>query len=201
MDTIIDRASIKSPSESNFIEYTSRIIQLLAGTFEKRRDFLLLDVGPVCNENIEFFARRVKRLYVCDIFTRLDRAHRKGLKPDCVWRDLDYAPCSFDAINLWDLVEHLDDKDAGRLVEICCDMLKPKGLLSVTAFEIQDAPREISSFVTGKDFRLSLRPQPRLELPWYYRHNRALISLLMPLSVVKIFGSPIGIREFLFRHE
>ncbi len=201
MDIIIDRASIKSPSASNSIEYTSRLLQLLSGTFEKRRGSLILDVGPVCNENVEFFARRVKRLYVCDIFARLDRAHRKGLTPDVVWHHLDYSPCSFDAINLWDLVEHLDDKDARRLVEICCDMLKPKGLLSVTAFEIQAAPREISSFVTGKDFRLSLRPQPRLDLPWYYRHNRALISLLTPLSVVKIFGSRIGIREFLFRHE
>ena len=201
MDTIIDRASIKSPSESNFIEYTSRILQLLSGAFEKRRDSLVLDVGPVCNENIEFFARRVKRFYVCDIFARLDRAHRKGLTPDAVWHHLDYAPCSFDAINLWDLVEHLDDHDARRLAEICCDMLKPKGLLSVTAFERQAAPREISSFVTGEAFRLSLRPQPGLDLPWYYRHNRALISLLTPLSVVTIFGARIGIREFLFRRE
>jgi len=201
LDTIIDRAPIKLPPESNCIEYTSKILQLLAGTFEKRRDSLVLDVGPVCNENIEFFARRVKRLYVCDIFARLDRAHRKGLKPDYVWRHLDYAPRSFDAINLWDLLEHLDDHDAKRLAEICCDMLKPNGLLSATAFEKKAAPREISSFVTGEAFRLSLRPQPRLDLPWYYRHNRALISLLTPLSVVKIFGSRIGIREFLFRHE
>lgn len=201
MDTIIDRPSIKSPSESSPIEYTSKILQLLAGTVEKRRDFLVLDVGPVCNENIEFFARRVKRLYVCDMFSRLDRGRRKGVSPDCVWRDLDYAPCSFDAINLWDLVEHLDDNDARRLAEICCGMLKPKGVLSVTAFESRIAPREVSSFVTGKDFRLSLRPQPWLDLPWYYRHNRALISLLMPLSVVKIFVSRMGIREFLFQHE
>jgi SAM-dependent methyltransferase len=201
LDALIDRASIKSPFESNSVEYTSKILQLLTGTFEKRRDSLLLDVGPVCNENIEFFARRVKRLYVCDIFARLDRGLRKGLKPDFVWRHLDYAPCSFDAINLWDLVEHLNDNDARKLVEICCDMLKPKGLLSVTAFESQTAPREISSFVTGEAFRLSLRPQPRLDLPWYYRHNRALITLLLPLSVVKIFGSRIGIREFVFQHE
>ena len=201
MDTIIDRAPIKLPPESNCIEYTSKILQLLAGAFEKRRDSLVLDVGPVCNENIEFFARRVKRLCVCDIFARLDRAHRKGLTPDVVWRHLDYAPRSFDAINLWDLVEHLDDNDARKLVEICCHMLKPNGLLSATAFEKQATPREISSFVTGDAFRLSLRPQPRLDLPWYYRHNRSLISLLMPLSVVKIFGFRNGIREFLFQNE
>jgi len=192
---------MKSHPESHSIEYTSKVLQLLAGTFEKHLDFLILDVGPVCNENIEFFARRVKGFYVCDIFVRLDRDRRKGLKPNCVWRHLDYAPRSFDAINLWDLLEHLDDNEARRLTEICGNMLKPNGLLSVTAFERQPAPREISSFVIGQDFRLSLRSQPGLDLPWHYRHNRALISLLMPFSAVKIFCYRSGIREFLFQHE
>lgn len=197
MNTIIDR----SPLESNSIEYTSKVLQMLAGTFEKHRNSLVLDVGPVCNENIEFFARRVKRLSVCDIFARLDRDRCKGLESNCVWRHLDYAPRSFDAINLWDLVEHLDDNAAKKLAEICCNMLKPNGLLFVTAFEKQPAPREVRSFVAGHDFRLSLRPLPGLDLPWYYRHNRALISLLMPLPVVKIFCYRSGIREFLFRHK
>ena len=201
MDTIIDRSSIKFFPESNSVEYTSKILQLLAGTFEKHRNSLVLDVGPVCNENIDFFARRIKRLFVCDIFAHLDRNRRKGLKPNSVWRHLDYAPSSFDAINLWDLVEHLDNNEAKRLTEICCTILKPNGLLFVTAFEEQPTPHEVSSFVTGQDFRLSLRPQPSLDLPWYYRHNRALISLLMPFSVIKIFRYRSGIREFLFQHE
>lgn len=190
---------MKSLPESNSIEYTSKVLQLLAGTFEKHRNSLVLDVGPVCNENIEFFARRVKRLSVCDLFIRLNRDRRKGLKTNRVWRNLDYAPRSFDAINLWDLMEHLDDNEARRLTEICCNMLKPNGLLFVTAFEKQPAPREVSSFVTGQDFQLSLRPLPGLYLPWHYRHNRALISLLMPLLVVKIFCYRSGIREFLFQ--
>jgi len=201
LDTIIDTYSINAPPESNFVEYTSKVLQLLAGTFKKHRDSLVLDVGPVCNENIEFFARRAKRLYICDIFTRLAQGRRKGLKPDSVWRYLDYAPGSFDVINLWDLVEHLDDDAAKRLTEICCNMLRPNGLLFVTAFERQPAPRQVSAFITKKDFRLLLRPQPGLDLPWYYRHNRALISLLRPLSVAKIFCYRSGIREFLFQHE
>lgn len=199
MDTIVDRSSINSPPESHSIEYTSNILQLLVGTLENHRDSLLLDVGPVCNENIEFFARRVKRLVVCDIFARLDRDRRNGLKPNSVWRHLDYAPSSFDAINLWDFIEHLEDIEAKRLVEICCNILKPNGLLFVTSFEEQHAPHEVSSFVIGQDFQLSLRPQPSLDLPWYYRHNRALISLMVPFPVVKIFRYRSGIKEFLFQ--
>jgi SAM-dependent methyltransferase len=201
LDTIIDRSSTNSHSDSNSIEYTSKILQLLADTFEKHQDALVLDVGIVCNENINFFARRVKRLYVCDIFALLNRDQRKGLKTKSVWRHLDYAPKSFDAINLWDLVEHLNDNEAKRLAEICCHILKQDGLLFITDFEKQPVPREVSSFVIGEDFRMSLRPQPNLDLPWYYRHNRALISLLMPFSVAKIFRYRNGIREFLFKHE
>lgn len=192
---------MESPPESNPVEYTSKVLQLLAVTFKKHRDFLVLDVGPVCNENIDFFARRAKRVYICDLFARLAQDRRKGLKPDSVRRYLDYAPDSFDVINLWDLVDHLDDDEAKRLTEICCNMLRPNGQLFVTAFEKQAASREVNAFIIKKNFRLSLRPQPRLDLSWRYRHNRALISLLRPLFVAKSFCYRSGIREFLFQRE
>ena len=201
MDTDFDRPSANTYPKSDAIGYTSKTLQLIVDTFGQHRTALLLDVGIVCNENINFFARQVQRLYVCDIFSRLDQDRRKGMETKCVWRHLDYSPNSFDAINLWDLVEHIDDGEAKKLTESCRVMLKRNGLLFITDFEKKNVAQEVSSFVIGNNFHLSLRPQPNLHLPWYYRHNRALISLFKPFSVVKSFRYRNGIRELLFQQE
>ena len=66
------------------------MVQLFVETLEQRQDVQILDVGPVCGENIMFFAHRVTRLYVCDMFLRLDRNRRKGLPSNKVWGHLNY---------------------------------------------------------------------------------------------------------------
>ncbi len=199
MDAIIDIPPINSHLESETIAYTSKILQQLANSLEKQRRAHVLDVGTVCNENINFFAQRAKKLFVCDIFAHMNRYHSSGLKTKSVWRHLDYEPNSFDVINLWNLVEHLNDNDAKRLTEICSKIVKKKGLLFVIDIENHVSAQTVSSFVIGEDFQISLRPQTRLDSPWYPRHNRAVISLFKSFSTVKIFQYRKGIREFLFQ--
>ena len=75
----------------------------------------VLDLGPVCEENITYFARRVKRFHVCDMFLRLNRNKREGLPSKMVWKHLDYRPHSFDGINLWDFIDHLNDDEIAQL--------------------------------------------------------------------------------------
>ena len=40
----------------------------------------MLDVGPICGDNINFFAQRVKKLFVCDIDKSLDIAGNIQIK-------------------------------------------------------------------------------------------------------------------------
>ena len=199
MDAIIDIPPTNSHLESETIAYTSNILQQLANRLENQRRALVLDVGTVCNENINFFAQRAKKLFVCDIFAHMNRYQSSGLITKSVWRHLDYEPNSFDVINLWNLVEHLNDNDAKRLTEICSKIVKKKGLLFVIDIENHVSAQAVSSFVIGEDFKISLRPQTHLDFPWYCRHNRAVISLFKSFSTVKIFQYRKGIREFLFQ--
>ena len=201
MDAIIDIAQINSHLESETLAYTSKILQQLADRLEKQRRALVLDVGTVCNENINFFAQRAKKLFVCDIFAHMNRHQSGGLKTKGIWRHLDYEPNSFDVINLWNSVEHLNDKDAKRLTDICSKIVKKKGLLFVIDIENHVSAQAVSSFVIGKDFQISLRPQTHLDFPWYCRHNRAVISLFTSFSIVKIFQYRNGLREFLFQRK
>jgi hypothetical protein len=178
--------------------YNSTILKLFVETLERWRDVEILDVGPVCQENIMFFAGRMHRLYVCDMFLRLQREPDRKPGGRDVFRHLDYPPRSFDGIQLWDLADHLDDDQVKRLVKRCFDMLRSTGLLMLTAFEKKPFPDLINTFVIGREYLLDVRGQPHLKLPWYCRHNRALMSLLADFNVVKSFRYRSGLRELLF---
>ena len=123
----------------------------------------------------------------------------KELHPDGGWKQLDYPDRNFDGIQLWDLCDHLEDDDVNRLVALCYAMLRATGLLMLMAFEKKPASSIVNTFVIGQDYRVDIRPQPHLELPWQFRHNRALTSLLSNFTIVRSFRYHSGIREFLFK--
>ncbi len=196
-----DRPREEPHSEYEPAYYTSNILRLFVDGLKGRRETQILDIGPVCGENISFLAQRVKRLYVCDMFHRLDRDRRKGLPPSQVWRHLDYPPRSFDGILLWDLAERLDDREAGRLVELCHSLVKPGGMVTVFVPGERASQSLVNSFVIGDNFRVNLRPQPHLALPQCSRQNRDVLVMMAPFKPVKSYIYRIGLEEFLFQHE
>ena len=180
--------------------YISRILPLFVEYLDDHPEGHLLDVGPVCGENIRFFASRVAKLYVCDLFHRLCQEKRRGRSASHVWPDLNYPVGSFEAVQLWDLGDHLEDREFTRLVELCILMLKPKGMLMLIATGEQPDTGFSSSLAIGESFRLHVRAQPDLDLPHYHRHNRELIAMMSPFRLVKSFIYRNGLREFLFQH-
>ena len=186
---------------SSFDDYTSMMLQIYVETLNKYSTAQVLDVGPVCEENITYFAQRVKRIYVCDMFLRLSRNRHKGLPTEKVWEHLDYAPNSLDGINLWDFIDHLNDDDIGRLVNLCHTALEPGGMMMVTSFEEQSAPSKIHSFVIKDGYRLNFRLQNHLDLPCYYRSNRIITDMLSEFQTVKSFIYRNGVREFLCKRD
>ena len=186
-------------SYSNSPDYTSNVLRLFAEDLERRREAQVLDMGPVCSENINLFAPRVRRLYVCDMFLRLECERRRGLPFSMAWRHLDYPPQCFDGILFWDLADHLDDLDGHRLTELCYHMLKPGGLMLVFALGEQVIPPVVNSFVIGEGFRVHQRLQSHLDLPLNIRQNRKILALMTPFTPAKSFIYRNGLREFLFR--
>ena len=181
------------------VGYSSTILELFVESLARWSDVRILDAGPVCQENITFFARKIQRHYACDLFSRLHRELGEQPRPGKLFWDLDYPSGSFDGIQLWDLIDHLDDDQVRRLVTRCFEMLRSTGLLMLIALEKKPEPALINAFVIGRNYRLDLRRQPHLELPWYGRHNRALQSLLAEFEIIKSFRYINGLREFLFK--
>jgi len=135
------------------------------------------------------------------MFLRLNRDRLNGVPPSRIWRHLDYPPQTFDGIQLWDLLDRLDDREAGRLVELCHTMVKPKGMVIVFALGEQPSPSQLNAFAIGEEFRMSVRPQPHLDLPTNFYHNRQVIAMMAPFSLVKSFIYRSGLREFLFQRN
>ena len=180
-------------------DYTSEMLQQYVDNLEQRSKPIMMDLGPVCEENIMYFANRVKRHHVCDLFIRLDRYHRQRLAIKKLWDHLDYPDQSFNGIHVWDFVDHLDDRDAARLLDLCHLMLKPQGMLMLTGFEESAQPSVIYSFVALENCRLTFQPQHHLNLPLFYRSNREFTALLSRFRLVKSFLYRNGVREFFFQ--
>ena len=183
-------------------QHTSNALKLFTEHLENQTDAQVLDVGPVCGENVDFFARRVKRVFVCDMFLRLDLARRKDLTQNQAWQNLDYPSHSFDGIALWGLFDYLDDQGISALIARCADMLRPSGtLLAVVQDEHNIVDPGINSYVVSEDFDLLRRPQPHLTLASQRRHNRALLGMVAPFIPLKSFIYRGGIREILLQRK
>ncbi len=199
MASLAHRAGEGAYPEPDLADYTSNVLRLFVEALRRRQEPQVLDVGPVCGENISFLAHRVRRLYVCDMFLRVDRDRRKGVPLSWTWQHLDYPPQSFDGILLWDLADHLDDREVVRLVELCRTMVRPGGMVAVFVLGAKVLSNTVNSFVIGDGLRLNLRPQPHLDLPLYVRQNREVLSLFTPFTPVRSFIYRTGLREFLFQ--
>ena len=172
-------------------DYVSEMLQLYVGHLEQLPRPKIVDLGPVCEENIMYFANRVKCHHVCDLFIRLHRFKRQDRK----------QPERSTTNKLWDFLDRLDDTKAGRLLDLCHQMLKPRGMLLLTGFEESAQSSVIYSFVALDNYRLGFRPQHHLDLPLFYRSNRELTALLSRFRLVKSFLYRNGVREFFFQRD
>lgn len=159
----------------------------------------ILDLGPVCGDNINFFARHVRRLYLCDMFFRLVRKGNSDEPFHRVWEDIDYPPESFDGVLVWDLLDRVDDLQVGKLVKRCQSIVKPGGTVMIFALGEHASSTVVNSFVIKEDFRLYLRPQHHLNLPLHVRRNREVLKMMSSFTLLKSFIYRNGTREFLFR--
>ena len=192
-------ASVHDYSDAgiSLADYSSMMLHSYFETLDQTSTAEVLDIGPVCEENIIYFAQRIKRFHVCDMFLRLNCNRRKGLPTNKVWEHLDYAPHRFEGINLWDFIDHLNEDEFARLVELCYTFLKPSGTITITSFEAQRAPAKIYSFVIQTDYKVTFRLQNHLNLPRYYHSNRIITEMLSAFRMVKSFIYRNGVREFL----
>ncbi|MBC8178687.1 MAG: class I SAM-dependent methyltransferase [Deltaproteobacteria bacterium] len=190
-----------SQSGSHLPGYTSNALRLFLEGLEQVRESQVLDVGSICGDNITFFARRIKRLYICDMFFHLSRDSRGILPPNQIWKHLDYPPHSFDGILLWNLIDYLNDSQVGRIAALCHDMLKPEGMV-LASLAGKSMSGTVPCYFAIKDrFRLEINPKPEIGLSLHIRSNREVLELLSLFTPEKSYLYQNGIREYLLRNN
>ena len=194
------RTSPKPATQPSCAEYDSQVLRLFIDEIGSRSDAAVLDVGRIYNATVNFLTRRVKRLFVFDIFLRMAQHLHEGAPPGRALSHFDYPPESFDGVLLWELIDRLDEEEGKRLVELCRKTMKPGGGLVVFARSDQDDSDEVNAYAIKEPLHLEIHPYPRLGLPFYYRQNRDIIKLLSPFSLVSSFICRNGTREFLFQN-
>ena len=105
-------------------------------TFAKEMTLLskprILDLGCLCDSNIEFFTHLGCKLFVKDILNANVRAWTDSedmteISIDEIARDFEYPDNFFDGILLWDVFDHFDFKDAQIVLNNAQSILKEKG--------------------------------------------------------------------------
>lgn len=188
-------------SDSEAFNYTSVTLKRFIEGIEEQPDGRLLDLGPIFNDNIYFLSHRVKRLYVCDLYRRLDEDIRDQRPLSQLSRHLDYPSDTFDRILFWDLTDRLDNAIVSSIVEKCFEMIKPGGIIMVLTMGDQVSPIGRDTFIVREDFQLYLKPQTYPHLATHYRQNRDIMHLLLPFTPLKSLIYRNGIREFLFQRD
>jgi len=178
---------------------TSKALPVFLKYIDARPDAHILDLGPVCGENINFLSRRVRKLSICDMFIRLNRQKEKGQAYERIWRHLDYEAKMFDGILMWDLPDRLGNDAASAVGDNCRRILKPGGLVMACALDEKEDTTDIHTFVIENDLHISFRRQPHLNLPLYVRKTRKIINTMAPLKLVQSSLFRNGLREFIFR--
>ena len=177
--------------------YSSRMIRSHISWLSKRRNACVLDLGPVCDDTVNFFLPHVKKIFIFDLFLRLSR------HPDLpgALENFDYTPNSFDALHLWDLIDHLDTNNTSLLLKGCYSLLKPGGSVIITAYTEFKNRIPINSFAVNKNYQVVLRPQHHLDLPYTHRNNRDIGLIMSQFNLCNSYVYKCGVREFYFRRE
>jgi hypothetical protein len=165
----------------------------------KRIGAHVLDVGPVCSENINYFIRQARKVFICDLFLRLDNTLRRGGPSAGLPEPLDYPGDAFYGIHLWDLCDRLPDAHASLLLGRTREMLGPGGWVIATAYDERSYRGRTDSFVIDGEEDVRFRHQTHLDLPFYHRANRDMQLLFKGFVQVDSFVYTGGLREFIFR--
>ncbi|MFO7963669.1 MAG: hypothetical protein R6U50_07100 [Desulfobacterales bacterium] len=179
--------------------FKSNALKLFMELLEAPPKTTILDLGPVCGENIDFISKKVRKLYVHDFYRAVIKDLETGKRLNRAWDQLDYPHDVFSGILLWDIVDRLQNRDAAKLICRCGEMVKPRGYVVLFAADQDTGPGPVNSFVLGEEYTVSLRAQCHIRLPAAKRENRDIFELMQPFVPVKSFIHRNGLREFLFR--
>ena len=181
--------------------YGSRMLKQYVGFLAKRVNSEILDIGPVCGKNIEFFLGHAAKLHVHDVMTQTHSGNQATQWPAALLEELAYENNSLDGIHVWDLHDHISNHDLSSVVQKLWSLLKPHGVVVMIASNVSGLQPFPQYFKIGEELTVTLQKSMVRRLPYYYRTNRAIEKAMQPLVQICSAICTNGVREFLFRRQ
>lgn len=165
----------------------------------------VLDLGCLCDTNIEFFLGRGCRVFVDDIL-RLNVRISKGPEANIdIWADnlldsLDYPPNFFDGILCWNLFDYLDAEGSKRISHKLWTLLKISGCaLALFRPEGAGTMDDVLRYRILSPAELFYEVLPFPPLKGKPHQNRDIGGLVAPLSLGNSYRLKNGWREVVLR--
>jgi cyclopropane fatty-acyl-phospholipid synthase-like methyltransferase len=166
---------------------------------------MLLDLGPVVGQNVQFFGERLGcKIFVEDLSADIERHAREGklnAMAAFIATRFPQADATFDGILCWDIFDFLDKAAAQALATQLTRLLKSDGVLLAifNASEPKPGPATYTKNIVVDPTTLKQRPYPATRGRSKPILNRDIIRMFDPLRVTEQFLLKTNIREVLFR--
>jgi hypothetical protein len=168
----------------------------------------ILELGPVRNENIEFWSRFRPSIYVADLRSLLplpvsvpEDADSEFIDPN--WESLLGLPPErrYDIILVWDLLNYLDLQTVASLIRYLRQFCRRGTILFTLIFDQKQMPSEITVYGIKDESHLKYEFAGS-EMKACPRHQPRALSLAMArFQTSESFRLKNGIIEYLFEYE
>jgi len=193
-------------------QYQTNNLQRLVGHLKTVPTPTVLDIGCLCDQNIEWLVRQGVKVCIDDQFTRWSESARpptstrdtkkttNGL--DLLFGDLVYETNSFDAILCWDLFEYLDARQAPLLLTLLESFLKARGqVLAFFNFNRQSASPGPVRYRIRSEIEIEYERLPTISIARRLYQNSEIQELFRSFDIVHSCILKHQMREWLVQKK
>ena len=157
----------------------------------------LLDMGPPCSSNIEFFGNKKFKVYVEDFLSDyLDPGQDLWSQPPLI---LDYPSSSFNGILCWGIFDFMTHEHTAIIIQRLFDLLKGGGVL-MALFDARSEPkRHLMRHKIFNEEQVIHEPVREIQSRSHHYQNREIAKLFSHFEIVKSYYHKNKIREYLFQ--
>jgi hypothetical protein len=168
-----------------------------------RESPVLLDLGPVVGNNINFFGERLGCKFVVeDVYANLEKFAKENRTSELaafLGSRFHQADASFDGILCWDIFDYLDKQAGPVLAREMTRLLKPGGALMSFFATVTQPGQEYTRFLVVDDKNLTHRVYPASRGRQPVLVNRDINRMFEGLTVWESFLLMTKTREIVFR--
>jgi hypothetical protein len=179
--------------DSEGFVYGANSLDLFVDRLQKFQNPLILDLGPVCEQNLDYLAGTNRFSVRVEDLSREaggDLARAVEL--------LSLEKSAFHGVLLWSLLDHLKREAIRGLVRRMWSALRPGGLVAAFFGQRQMPEAAVQQFLIRGRGMISIR-ETGIMAPCWNWPNREILDLFEPFETVNSFILKSGLREFLFR--